>query len=293
MKEREWDNWHLDLGGRLEKVTVDPQLAAKEDYNLFGASAALQYFLAEHQHLSLGLTHAERAPVAEELFADGAHIAEARYLIGNSELDKENSLNLELGYHHHNEGASGWHAAKVEASIFYNQVGDYIYARNTGLEDHESEFDIYAYANRDATFYGAEASVKFPLREWLSLTLFGDSVRAQFDDRIAGESRDVPRLPPLRAGLALGGDFNQWTWDWRTSRSSAQRRAGAFEEATDGYTRMDLTLQYNLKLGETDAVIFASGRNLLDEEIRNSTSLLRDFAPEMGRSVEAGVRFIF
>lgn len=293
MKEREWGSWHLDLGGRLERVSVDPQEGSKEDYNLVGASAALQYFLAEHQHLSLGLTHAERAPVAEELFADGAHVAEARYLIGNADLDKENSMNLELGYHHHNEEASGWHAARVEASVFYNRVGDYIYAQNSGLEDLESGFPVYAYLNRDATFYGAEASVRFPLADAFYLTLFGDSVRAQFDDSIANESRDVPRMPPLRVGLALGGDHGNWNWEWRTTQAADQERAGAFEEPTDGYTRMDLTARYNLRLGDTDMVLFASGRNLLDEEIRNSTSLLRDYAPEMGRSVEAGVRFIF
>lgn len=293
MKERQWDDWHLDLGGRLERVNVDPQTGAERDYNLVGASASLQYFLAEHQHVSLGLTSAERAPVAEELFADGAHVAEARYLQGDSELDTENSINLELGYHHHNEEADGWHAARVEASVFYNRVGDYIYAANTGLEDAESEFPVYAYANRDATFYGAEASVEFPLADSLSLTLFGDSVRAQFDDRIGGLSRDVPRMPPLRVGFALGGDYDRWNWEWRTTEAAEQDRAGAFEEPTDGYTRMDLTARYNLELAGTDAVLFASGRNLLDEEIRNSTSLLRDFAPEMGRSVEAGVRFVF
>ncbi|WOX04232.1 TonB-dependent receptor [Microbulbifer pacificus] len=293
MKEREWGKWHLDLGARLENVTVNPEYGSDKDFGLVGLSGAIQYFLAEHQHLSLGLTSAERAPVAEELFADGAHLAESRYIIGSESLDKENSLNLELGYHHHNKEASGWHAAKVEASVFYNRIGDYIYAANTGLEDEESEFAIYGYENRDATFYGAEASVQFPLSEALSLTLFGDSVRATFDDRIAGQSSEVPRLPPLRFGFALGGDYDNWNWQWRNTRATAQDRPGAFEEATEAYTRMDLTAQYNFKLAGNDAVLFANARNLLDEDIRNATSLLRDFAPEPGRSIEAGVRFHF
>ncbi|MEW5248690.1 TonB-dependent receptor [Microbulbifer sp. 2201CG32-9] len=293
MKERSWDNWHLDLGGRLERVEVNPDLGSDRNFNLLGASAALQYFLAEHQHISLGLTSAERAPVAEELFADGAHLAEARYIVGNSELDAENSVNLELGYHHHNEEAAGWHAARVEVNLFYNRVSDYIYALNTGLEDEESELPVYAYTNRDATFYGAEASVRLPLRESLYLTLFGDSVRAQFADSVAGQSDDVPRMPPLRTGIALGGDYQQLSWEWRTTYAFKQDHPGAFEEPTDGYTRMDLTANYNLQLGDTNAVLFASARNLLDEEIRNSTSLLRDFAPEQGRSIEAGMRFRF
>ncbi|MFI2812129.1 TonB-dependent receptor [Microbulbifer sp. JSM ZJ756] len=294
MKERSWADWHLDLGGRLERVEVSPETGSDRDFSLVSASGAIQYFLAEHQHVSLGLTSAERAPVAEELYANGAHLAESRFILGNADLDTENSINWELGYHHHNEEASGWHAARVEANLFYNQVSDYIYAQNTGQEDLESEFPIYAYANRDATFYGAEASVKFPLAGGHFLTLFGDSVRAQFDDTLVpGESRDVPRMPPLRTGLALGGDYSQWNWEWRTTHAFDQDRPGAFEEETDGYTRMDLTARYNINVGGSDAVLFASARNLLDEEIRNSTSLLRDFAPEAGRSLEAGVRFIF
>ena len=293
MKEREWDKWHLDLGARLETVSIDPEYGQDRDFDLIGLSGALQYFLAEHQHLSLSVTSAERAPVAEELFADGAHMAESRYIIGNEDLNTENSLNFELGYHHHNKEAQGWHATKVEANVFYNRIGDYIYAANTGLEDLESEFPIYAYANRDASFYGAEASVRFPLSASLSLTLFGDSVRARFDDPIAGQSSDVPRLPPLRFGFALGGDYENWNWQWRNTRATAQDRPGAFEEATDAYTRMDLSAQYNLNVLGKDAVLFANARNLLDEEIRNATSLLRDFAPEAGRSVEAGIRFHF
>ncbi|WP_445356487.1 TonB-dependent receptor [Microbulbifer sp. ANSA002] len=291
MKEREWGNWHLDLGARLERVDIDPETASDRDYNLIGASATLQYFLAEHQHISFGATHSERAPVAEELFADGAHLAESRYLLGNNQLDKENGVNLELGYHHHNEAANGWHAARIEASVFYNQIGDYIYALNTGGE--EEELPVYAYANRDATFYGAEASVTFPLQGGHYVTLFGDMVRASFDDAIAGESSDVPRMPPLRMGLALGAEYDQWGWEWRTVQAADQDRAGAYEEPTDGYTRMDLSAEYNLNIGGSDAVLFASARNLLDEEIRNSTSLLRDYAPAPGRSIEAGVRFIF
>ncbi|KUJ83796.1 TonB-dependent receptor [Microbulbifer flavimaris] len=314
MKERAWGDWHLDMGGRVERVEVDPEFADSRDFNLLGLSSSLQYFLAEHQHVSLGLTGAERAPVAEELFAEGAHLAEARFIEGDADLDKEQSFNLELGYHHHNEEASGWHAARFEANLFYNHVADYIYAANTGEENLEEELPIYAYNNRDTVFYGAEASLRFPFAGGHYVELFGDSVRASFTSDLAlhheeheeaehehaheeGEGReystDVPRMPPLRVGLAFGGDYAQWNWELRTTKASEQERAGAFEEATDGYTRMDLTARYNVKVGTSDAVLFASARNLLDEEIRNSTSLLRDFAPEMGRSVEAGVRFLF
>jgi iron complex outermembrane receptor protein len=45
-------------------------------------------------------------------------------------------------------------------------------------------------------------------------------------------------------------------------------------------------------MGRT-ATIFLRGRNLLDEQIRNSTSFLRSFSPEPGRSIELGVELTF
>lgn len=297
MKERSWQDWQLDLGARLEKISVDPELGKKQNYNLVSMSTALQYLFTEHQHLSFSLTSAERAPVAEELFADGAHVAESRYLLGNDALDKENSFNLELGYHHHNEEAQGWHAAKVEVNVFYNHIDDYIYARNDDREDEDSEFPVYVYMNRDATFYGAEASVTFPLMDSMYLTFFGDSVQAQFDDSIASinntDDKNVPFLPPLRFGFALGGNHGPWSWNWRNTRAMEQTKPGAFEEPVDAYTRMDLSAQYTLQVAGNDMLLFASANNLLDEEIRNATSPLRDFAPEVGRSLEAGIRFNF
>jgi iron complex outermembrane receptor protein len=40
-------------------------------------------------------------------------------------------------------------------------------------------------------------------------------------------------------------------------------------------------------------MLFARGRNLGDDEIRLSTSFLRGFAPEAGRSLEVGIRLSY
>jgi hypothetical protein len=40
-------------------------------------------------------------------------------------------------------------------------------------------------------------------------------------------------------------------------------------------------------------MLFAKGSNLLDQNIRNSTSCLRNFAPEAGRGADIGFRLSF
>ncbi len=73
-----------------------------------------------------------------------------------------------------------------------------------------------------------------------------------------------------------------------------QDKPGPNEEATEGYTRWDAGAEYRLPLsGSGEMVLFAKLKNITDEEIRLSTSFLREVAPEPGRSIEAGLRLRF
>ncbi len=62
---------------------------------------------------------------------------------------------------------------------------------------------------------------------------------------------------------------------------------------TDSYHRLDLLADYHIHFGERDLLLFAKARNLTNEDVRNHTSFLKNFAPEAGRSIELGVRYAF
>ncbi|KAK0358151.1 hypothetical protein LTR94_036582, partial [Friedmanniomyces endolithicus] len=90
-------------------------------------------------------------------------------------------------------------------SAFHNRVDNYIYAHT--LDNHEG-FQLVEYAQRDATFTGLEGEIRQKLTPSLSATVFGDYVRARFDE---GEgSRNLPRIPASRLGVKFDGDWNQW-----------------------------------------------------------------------------------
>ena len=109
----------------------------------------------------------------------------------------------------------------------------------------------------------------------------------EFDD-----SGDLPRLPPARIGgtLTWSGDaYSVWV---DLLNAASQNNPGDFETETDGYTRWNLGADYRLDLGnDSDVLVFVKWKNIGDEEIRLSTSFLRNFAPEAGESIEAGIRF--
>lgn len=280
LQEYSLDNWVLELGLRGEWAEVAPQGLAAQDFNTLSVSGAAHWHLTEASHLTLGLARAQRAPAVEELFSNGPHLAEQNYVMGDDSLDPETSQNVELAYHY--EGP-----LHLQVNLFNNQISDFIYKANTGLE--QDELPVYQYRQEDAHFYGAEASLGIPFAQHWELSLFGDTVRAKLD-----QGGDVPRITPPRIGLALAYNDDRLNAELRTTRVDDQEHPGEGELAVDGYTRLDLSASYQLKLaGEQALLLFLRGNNLTDEEIRNANSFLRAYAPEPGRSVEVGLRYSF
>ena len=280
LEDLQLDSWHVELGLRTEHQEIDPVNNPSVSHTTTTASAAAQWLFAEDQHISLSLTRAERAPTVEELFASGAHLATNQFAIGDSSLSEEASTNYELGYHYHRDGLN------LMAFIFYNDISDFIYQRNRG--DQLDELPVFEYSQRDATFKGAEAELSLALSEQLTFSLFGDYVRAELD---GGE--DVPRITPARFGTELEYDTGHWRARVRWTEVQDQDRPGDGEEPTAGYSRLDTNLSYLIAGDSADYRLFLRGSNLLNEDIRDATSFLREFAPQAGRSFELGVRVAF
>ena len=172
-------------------------------------------------------------------------------------------------------------------TLFHNRFEDYIGLVATGAE--VDGFPIREHRQDDARFSGVEVDLNFMLSEDWNLRLFGDSIRAYFD-----HAGDVPRLPPTRYGMQLSYSREAWGANLGVQRGAAQDRPGADEFASAAWTRIDAGIDYRVSLGRAgEALLFLKARNLGNEEIRLSTSFLRNFAPETGRSLEAGVRLSF
>jgi iron complex outermembrane receptor protein len=77
----------------------------------------------------------------------------------------------------------------------------------------------------------------------------------------------------------------------RLTRGEAQTHAGANETSTASYLLLNLGAQYHVaSISQADIMVFANAKNLTNENIRNSTSYLRNFATDAGRSGEVGIR---
>lgn len=156
--------------------------------------------------------------------------------------------------------------------------------------DEEGDVPILQYTQDQALFVGIEVNGNWLLSDSqsgrLMLETGIDYVRADLD-----QGGDVPRMPPLRGRLGINWADDNGFYFARLVATDDQDRAGEFEAATDGWLRLDLGANWTIPLGQGQLDINAGVRNLTDEEIRLSTSFLREDAPEPGRSLQFGIRW--
>ncbi|WP_340122202.1 TonB-dependent receptor [Methylobacter svalbardensis] len=270
------------LGVRVEDTTLDPQGLSSLNYVPVSASASSLWKMNDSNSLNLAVTRSQRAPQVQELLANGYHDATRSFERGNIDLREETSYNLDLGY----KFKSDWVRAQID--LFHNWAGDYIYQQRNG--EFIDGAPVLETRQADATFMGYESKLIFPLMQnhlgLVDLTLFSDFTRGQFVN-----GSDVPRMPPLRFGFQIDHTKGEWNTNLRLTRGEAQTHSGDNDTATAGYMLLSLGTQYQLPdLHGADVMVFAKANNLLNENIRNSTSYLRNFAPEPGRGAEIGFR---
>ena len=96
-------------------------------------------------------------------------------------------------------------------------------------------------------------------------------------------------MPPRRLGAELSWEGEALHAYVRVLDAGDQDDPGDFETETDGYTRWDAGIDYRFSFyDDTEMLAFLKWKNIGDEEIRLSTSFLRNYAPQAGESLEAG-----
>jgi len=296
-EQYEAERFNVELGFRYDTNRVETG-RCDSDESEFSASGGLLYKINGESNAFFGLARASRTPSVEELFSNVnnstcirvddedlvLHAPTNLLEIGNPDLDAETSNNLEIGYRHHTGRVTG------EISAYMNQIDDYIFLDVTG-EEFEEQL-IGQHLARDAEFRGVEARVNVNVLEsenfGINWSLFGDRVKAEFN---AGG--DIPLIPANKIGTKVEFYGARWTLQVHLNKVSDQKDAGEFEYPTKGYDEVSLYGDYHWDLGSAggELKVFVKGSNLTDEEIRNHTSRLKNYAPESGRSYLIGIRY--
>ncbi|WP_296276989.1 zinc piracy TonB-dependent receptor ZnuD [uncultured Acinetobacter sp.] len=280
LEHRQWKDFHFELGSRLDHQNIDVDSTQKDfDGNAFSYSGAINWEFAPNYKLSLLGSHQERLPLAQELYADGKHYATNTYELGNDQLDKEKSNNVELGLHYDGDKLS------YHVHLYHNWFDNYIYART--LDQYEN-FRLIKYSQDSAKFYGTEAEVAYQLNDVYKASVFGDYVRGKIDNE------NAPRIPAGRLGTRINADFDDhWSGLAEYSHVFNQDKFAAYETETQGYNMVNLGIAYKYPIsGKQEAKFYLNANNLLDETVYEHTSFLANI-PQMGRNFVLGVDYKF
>lgn len=278
----------LSFGGRAEHTTLDASpwaqspIAQNSSFNAYSYALGGLYTFNPNWSLATNLSHSERAPSYFELYADGAHLATGQYEVGNPNFSKERSNGLDAQIR--------WKDGRNTFSVgaYYTRFSSFLGLLDTGAIEVDSDLPIAQFTAFAATFKGLEAEGKFNLADNLDLTLRGDYVRASNRDN--GDA--LPRITPLRLGVGLHYQKNSLGARIDILHAFNQSRTAPGELATDGYTDVSALVSYKLPT-KVNLELFAKANNLLNQEIREHASFLKDISPAGERSVLLGLRAEF
>lgn len=294
VEQKQFDDVMASTGMRFENVkrTPDAGTGLKErEFNLFSASLGGLWQFDKSYGAGLSLSWAQRAPATEELYSAGPHESTATFDIGDANMKKESSRNLELSLQK-THGLVRW---KINA--FINKVNNYIYGHTNGtrvdeggLPDADAEFLLRNWSQAAATIRGGEAEISYNLLgEGWSTRAFADHSRGKLDNL-----GSLPLQPATRTGIDLGYRSGAWRSNLNILHALRQDSLASFENfVTPAYTKVDASLTYTHPYQNAQLTWFLMAKNLLNQDIRLSTSVLRETVPQPGRNVMAGLRVSF
>jgi len=257
-----------------------------------------------------------RAPLPVELYIRGVHHASYEYMIGDPDLQPEQSINTDLIFR--------WVTDDVayEFNAFYNRIYDYIFANPTGefyylglLEN----IPIYHYEQSDARLYGFEWHNQFCLTNRIRIDFGYDLVRSEIltpmidadgDGRV---EKNLPQIAPDRfhGGITLHLPnflLHNLKFRMETEHYLLQDKLSEFENVlnrdadgdgrndeliSEGYTLLHTTLSGDLRLSGIKTTVSAAVRNLTNEKYFSHLSNYKGIAYNPGFDFSLKLMFQF
>lgn len=314
----EWDgnlseNWSVVAGGRYARVNMDADTVSASGIGGMGQQARANYLASEFNNsdrsqndnlydlalifsralsdnttLQIGLEHKQRAPSYQERYLwlpleSTAGLADMRVYVGDVELDKETSYNIDLGIN--------WQTADsyLTPRLFYKRVDDYVQGtpltsgvaydyrrtqanmqKGAGTCPPGSTSPVCVplqFTNVDAELYGFDAGAG---------TRFGNNWRLDATiSYVRGKRRDISdnlyRIAPLNGLIGITYEKPNWSLTAEGELYAKQDKVSKTnaEQETAGYGLLNLYGRYEFQRYFN---IRGGVRNVLDRYYENHLS---------------------
>jgi iron complex outermembrane recepter protein len=298
-EELNFGRYRFQFGGRAERNAYRPGARPEGDthehegeehepppvrdrtFTGLSGSLGVHRNLGADSALVVNLTRSVRAPALEELYNFGPHIGNLSFEVGNSELEREASLGLDVSLRRRAGRVRG------EVNGFVYAIDNFVYLSFTGEEAdglREAEYD-----QGDSRFMGMDGSATLELPGEVHLTLGAGYVSAKLTDL----DEWLPRIPPFHGTVSLEVPWRRLHITPEVGWTAAQKRIFHTETETAGFATVNLNLRWERTGAHATHIVTLRGYNLTDETYRLHTSFIKDLAPEMGRGVKASYSLRF
>lgn len=279
----------IEAGGRFEhtKLVASPEpgqpqfFSGKRLFNAWSFALGAAYDFTPDWKFGVNLSRVERAPSAEELFANGPHAGTEAFEVGDPGLTKESAWSAEAILRGETDGLT------FEMSIYRSWFSNFVYEDRTGAI--EDGLPVFQVRQADARLWGFEAQASIKLVESGRWSFYADALADYVHSQITGAG-PAPRIPPLRFLGGLKAKSAHFDIGAEVERVTAQSRTAAFETATPGYTMVNLEMHWRPSGNDSPLSLVLSANNLFDVDARRHASFLKDFAPLAGRDIRLTVR---
>ena len=292
LQQLDYGKLKFEAGARYEHTNVNADPAPDKpqffdggrSFDVVSGSLGASYNFAGNWRIGLNVSRTERAPAAEELFANGPHGGTEAFEVGNPDFRTERAWSVEAILR-----GSGTNYS-FEASAFHSWFSNFIYQSPTGgIED---GLPIYAFNQADARYYGFEAQGSVVLARFGDAKLSADALADYVHAQITG-SGPAPAIPPLRVMGALSYQTKLFDLRGEVERTTAQNRVTTFETGTPGFTLVNAEINFR-PWGDERPLSFAlSANNIFDVNARRAASVLKDYAPLAGRDIRVTAKLNF
>lgn len=282
LQEADFEPFEVELGARYERTKLEAaNLGVSRTFDTVSGALGLAYSPTPGVRIGVNGSRAARAPSAEELFANGPHIATQQFEIGDPALRQETAWGLE-GYVRANRDGADFGLA-----VYRNWFDDFVYLAATGEEI--DGLPVFQQAQQGADYFGVEAEASLPLFRAAGFRFVGD-FQGDYIRATLADGTPVPRIPPLSLLGALELQSDPVDLRAEVQWFDAQTRTAPFETATDGFTHVNLSAAWKPLRGNDNVTVMLQANNLLDAEGRRHASFTKDFVPLAGRNVKLSVK---
>lgn len=309
-EEVQWNLLRIQVGGRYDWTRVEPkdtrpirlggEAPVPVRTRTFGDLSGAFSLLFEARPgwiVGAGVSRSFRTPSIPQLFSDGPHLADFSYDVGNPELESEVGLGFDVFIR------TSMDNVEAEATLFRNQVNNFIYYAPTGEADPRfRRFPVFRARGDDAVFQGADGRIQWEATRGL---VFDGTL--SYVQAFRTEDEDpLPRIPPLNGRLAVRYDVpryflgGEWEWARRQDRVPTPLQDPVnpgelvvLESPTAGYQLFNVSAGIRILKGESLHSLILKMDNLTDRARWDHLSRAKDVAPEPGRNLQLLYRVEF